>query len=160
MDGMRGENQRVLVMGATNQPWVLDPAFRRPGRFDQAIFIPPPDEPARAQIIALLAKDKPISNLDTAALVQATPGFSGADLKFVFDRAAEMTLSAAIHSGQPVPISMETLLAVARAHTPSTHTWFEGAREHAHHAAPDTYAHEIRKSLSLGAPTPPQQREP
>ncbi|MCA1964313.1 MAG: AAA family ATPase [Prosthecobacter sp.] len=160
MDGMRGENQRVLVMGATNQPWALDPAFRRPGRFDQAIFIPPPDEPTRAQIIALLAKDKPISNLDTAALVQATPGFSGADLKFVFDRAAEMTLSAAIHSGQPVPISMETLLAVARAHTPSTHTWFEGAREHAHHAAPDTYAHEIRKSLSLGAPTPPQQREP
>lgn len=160
MDGMRGENQRVLVIGATNQPWALDPAFRRPGRFDQAIFVPPPDDPARAQIIALLAKDKPISNLDTAALVEATPGFSGADLKFVFDRAAEMTLSAAIHSGHPVPISMETLLAVARAHTPSTHTWFEGAREHAQHATPDTYAHEVRKSLSLGAPTPPQQREP
>lgn len=157
MDGMRGENQRVLVIGATNQPWALDPAFRRPGRFDQAIFVPPPDAPAREQIVSLLAKDKPISNLDAAALVEATSGFSGADLKFVFDRAAEMTLSAVIHSGHPVPISMETLLTVARAHTPSTHTWFEGAREHAQHATPDTYAHEIRKSL--GAPTQ-QQREP
>ena len=160
MDGMRGENQRVLVIGATNQPWALDPAFRRPGRFDQAVFVPPPDEPARVQIISLLAKDKPISNLDAPALAAATAGFSGADLKFVFDRAAEMTLSAAIHSGQPVPISMETLLAVARSHTPSTHTWFEGAREHAQHATPDTYAHEVRKSLSLNAPNPPQQREP
>lgn len=157
MDGMRGENQRVLVIGATNQPWALDPAFRRPGRFDQAIFVPPPDAPAREQIVSLLAKDKPISNLDAAALVEATAGFSGADLKFVFDRAAEMTLSAVIHSGHPVPISMETLLTVARAHTPSTHTWFEGAREHAQHATPDTYAHEVRKSL--GAPTQ-QQREP
>jgi SpoVK/Ycf46/Vps4 family AAA+-type ATPase len=157
MDGMRGENNRVLVIGATNQPWALDPAFRRPGRFDQAIFVPPPDAPAREQIISLLAKDKPISNLDAAALVDATSGFSGADLKFVFDRAAELTLSAAIHSGHPVPISMETLLAVARAHQPSTHTWFEGAREHAQHAPPDTYANEVRKSLN--APTQ-QQREP
>jgi transitional endoplasmic reticulum ATPase len=160
MDGVRGENQRVLVIGATNQPWALDPAFRRPGRFDQAVFVPPPDNGAREQIIGLLAKDKPISNLDPQALVEATPGFSGADLKFVFDRAAEMTLSAAIHSGHPVPISMETLLAVARSHTPSTHTWFEGAREHSQHASPDTYAHEVRKSLSLSSPSAPQQREP
>ena len=157
MDGMRGENQRVLVIGATNQPWALDPAFRRPGRFDQAIFVPPPDAPAREQIINLLAKDKPISNLDATALVESTAGFSGADLKFVFDRAAEMTLSAAIHSGHPVPISMDTLLTVARAYTPTTQTWFEGAREYTQHATPDTYANEVRKSL--GAPSQ-QQREP
>lgn len=56
MDGIRSENQRAPAIGATNQPWALDPAFRRPGRFDQAIFVPPPDAPARAQIIALLAK--------------------------------------------------------------------------------------------------------
>jgi transitional endoplasmic reticulum ATPase len=160
LDGMRGENNRVLVIGATNQPWALDPAFRRPGRFDQAIFVPPPDDAERELIIQLLARDKPISNLDSKALVAATPGFSGADLKFVFDRAVEMTLSAAIHSGHPTPVNMETLLSVSRNHTPSPHSWFEGAREHAQHAAPDTYAHEVRKFLSLGVPTPPQQREP
>ncbi len=147
LDGLR-ENQRVLVIGATNQPWSLDPAFRRPGRFDQAIFVPPPDNGARAQIITLLAKDKPISNLDVEALVEATLGFSGADLKWVFDRAAELALSAAIHSGQPVPITMELLLTVARSHAPSTQSWFEGVRDHAKHAAPDGFFNEVRKFLN------------
>lgn len=156
LDGMRGENQRVLVIGATNQPWALDPAFRRPGRFDQAIFVPPPDAPARAQIIALLAKDKPISNLDVEALVSATSGFSGADLKWVFDRAAELALSAAIHSGHPVPITMELLLTVARSHAPSTHTWFDGARDHTQQAPTDGFSNEVRKFLNA----PSQQREP
>jgi AAA+ superfamily predicted ATPase len=152
MDGIRSENQRVLVIGATNQPWALDPAFRRPGRFDQAIFVPPPDVPARAQIIALLAKDKPMADFDTGALVEATEGFTGADLKWVFDRAAELALSAAIHSGKAVPISLELLLAVARKHTPSTEGWFEGVRTHVgQQVAPDGFFNEVRKFLA--APT-------
>jgi len=154
LDGMRGENQRVLVIGATNQPWTIDPAFRRPGRFNQAIFVPPPDVPARAQIVTLLAKDKPISNLDVDALVAATVGFSGADLKWVFDRAAELALSAAIHSGHPVPITMDLLLTVAGSHAPSTHSWFEGARDHVQQTAPDGFTNEVRKFLSA-----PSQRE-
>ena len=150
MDGIRSENQRVLVIGATNQPWALDPAFRRPGRFDQAIFVPPPDAPARAQIIDLLAKDKPMADFDTASLVEATEGFTGADLKWVFDRAAELALSAAIHSGKPVPISLDLLLAVARKHTPSTEGWFEGARNHASEqpSGPDGFFNEVRKFLA------------
>lgn len=156
MDGMKGENQRVLVIGATNQPWSLDPAFRRPGRFDQAILVPPPDAPARAQIISLLAKDKPISNLDVEALSAATVGFSGADLKWVFDRAAEMTLSAAIHSGQPIPITMDRLISVAQGHAPSTQSWFEGAQESTHAATPDAYTTEVRKFLNAAS----TQREP
>jgi len=148
MDGIRTENQRILVIGATNQPWALDPAFRRPGRFDQAIFVPPPDAPARAQIIELFAKDKPISNFDNAALIEATNGFSGADLKWVFDRAAELALSAAIHTGQPVPITLELLLAVAKAHEPTTQTWFEGVRTHEQQAAPDSIFNDMRKFLN------------
>ena len=148
MDGIRSENQRILVIGATNQPWALDPAFRRPGRFDQAIFVPPPDAPARAQIIELFAKDKPISNFDNVALIEATNGFSGADLKWVFDRAAELALSAAIHTGQPVPITLELLLAVAKAHEPTTQTWFEGVRTHEQQAAPDSIFNDMRKFLN------------
>ncbi len=154
LDGIRGENQRVLVIGATNQPWAMDAALRRPGRFDQAIFVPPPDGPARAQIIELLAKDKPISYLDVPALVDATPAFSGADLKWVFDRAAELALSAAIHSGHPVPITMELLLNVARSHTPTTMSWFEGVRDHAQQATPDGFFNEVRKFLNA-----PSQKE-
>ncbi|SKA89244.1 Tetratricopeptide repeat-containing protein [Prosthecobacter debontii] len=147
LDGLR-ENQRVLVIGATNQPWALDPAFRRPGRFDQAIFVQPPDALARTQIISLLAKDKPISNLDVPTLVDATGGFSGADLKWVFDRAAELALSAAIHTGQPVPITMELLLNVARSHAPTMNSWFEGVRDHAQQVAPDGIFNEVKKFLN------------
>lgn len=124
LDGLRGENQRVLVIGSTNQPWTIDPAFRRPGRFDQAIFVPPPDDKARAQIIELLARDKPIANLDTPALVAATNGFSGADLKWLFDRAAELTLSSAIQTGKSLPVTMELLLEIAASHSPSASSWF------------------------------------
>ena len=51
MDGMAGRNEDVLIFAATNVPWNVDPAFRRPGRFDRVLFVPPPDEPARAQIL-------------------------------------------------------------------------------------------------------------
>ncbi len=148
MDGIRSENQRILVIGATNQPWALDPAFRRPGRFDQAIFVAPPDAPARAQIIELLAKDKPIADFDSATLIEATNGFSGADLKWVFDRAAELALSAAIHTGQPVPITLELLMAVTATHKPTTQEWFEGVRTHAQQTAPDGFFNEVRKFLA------------
>jgi len=149
MDGIRSENQRILVIGATNQPWALDPAFRRPGRFDQAIFVQPPDAPARAQIIELLAKDKPITDFDNAELIEATNGFSGADLKWVFDRAAELALSAAIHTGHPVPMTLELLLAVARAHTPTTQTWFEGMHTHAQQQdGTDSIFNDMRKFLN------------
>lgn len=152
MDGIRGENQRILVIGATNQPWALDPAFRRPGRFDQTIFVPPPDASARAQIIELLRKDKPVEDFDNAELIEATNGFSGADLKWVFDRAAELALSAAIHTKKPVPITLELLLNVARAHTPTTQGWFEGVRNHAAQStAPDGFVNEMRKLLNAPA---------
>jgi SpoVK/Ycf46/Vps4 family AAA+-type ATPase len=154
LDGIR-DNQRILIIGATNQPWALDPAFRRPGRFDQAIFVGPPDAEARGQIISLLAQDKPISNLDVAALTEATAEFSGADLKWVFDRAAEMALSAAIHSGQPVPINMDLLMKVARSHSPTTRTWFEGVRDQARQAGTDGFFSDMRKFL--GTPSPKEK---
>jgi transitional endoplasmic reticulum ATPase len=154
MDGIRSENQRILVIGATNQPWAIDPAFRRPGRFDQAIFVAPPDAPARAQIIELLAKDKPIAEFDNKELIEATNGFSGADLKWVFDRAAELALSAAIHTGQPVPITLELLLAVAKAHSPSTQEWFEGVRTHAQsQEGPNSIFNDMRKFLNAPSNT-------
>lgn len=148
LDGLRGDNQRVLVIGSTNQPSQIDPAFRRPGRFDQAIFVPPPDDKARAQIIELLARDKPIANLDTAALVQSTRDFSGADLKWVFDRAAELTLSAAIQTGKSMPITMEVLLQVASNHSPSVASWFEGLKSLPQFANEDSLFNDVRKFLN------------
>jgi transitional endoplasmic reticulum ATPase len=147
LDGLRSDNQRILVIGATNSPWQLDPALRRPGRFDQAIFVPPPDEAARMQIIKLLAKDKPIAKLDDQALADATAGFTGADLRWVFDRAAELALADALHAGKTVPIHMDLLLAVVHAHSPSTQDWMDGMKERVTATSHDPIISEVRKFL-------------
>ncbi|MFZ4764167.1 MAG: AAA family ATPase [Roseimicrobium sp.] len=155
LDGLRGDNQRILVIGATNSPWQLDPAIRRPGRFDQAIFVPPPDEDARVQIIRLLAKDKPIAKLDEATLAAAMANFSGADIRWVFDRAAELALADALHAGKMVPIHMDLLLGVAQGHTPSTQVWMDGVKQHVPASSRDAISTEVRKFLQQSAATRP-----
>ena len=128
MDALRSGNHRVLVLAATSQPWSLDPALCRPGRFEQSIFVPPPDEKTREAILRQLAEEKPLGHVDYKALVKATDGFSGADLRWVLDRAAELTLGEAIAKGHGAPISGALLLKVAQEHQPTTRDWFEGMR--------------------------------
>lgn len=70
LDGVESNNDGVLVLGATNTPWHLDPAFRRPGRFDRIIFVPPPDAAARASILELKLKDKPTDKIDFQQLAK------------------------------------------------------------------------------------------
>src|SRR5262249_52758454 len=89
LDGMQADNDGVLVLAATNAPWHMDSAFRRPGRFDRVIFVPPPDVEARAEILRLLLAGKPQQDVDTAAVAKKTDRFSGADLRAVVDRAVE-----------------------------------------------------------------------
>jgi transitional endoplasmic reticulum ATPase len=148
LDALRSDDQRVLVIGSTNQPWLIDPAFRRPGRFDQVIFVPPPDELARTQIVELFAHDKPISGLDSAKLVGMTEGFSGADLKWVFDRAAELTLSSAIHAGKSKPVTMELLMDVAKKHSPSAASWFESLKSQPQFSNEDSLLNEVRSFMN------------
>jgi SpoVK/Ycf46/Vps4 family AAA+-type ATPase len=80
LDAIGSENDGLLVLAATNAPWDVDEAMLRPGRFDRVIFVPPPDEPARADILSVLVKDVPADGLDLKALAGQTPMFSGADL--------------------------------------------------------------------------------
>ncbi len=128
MDTLRAGQHRVLVLAATSQPWTLDPALCRPGRFEQSIFIPPPDEAAREAILERLTREKPVGRFDMKALVQATEGFSGADLQWVVDRAAELSLGEAMSKGRPAPIPGALLLKVAREHRPTTQDWLAGVR--------------------------------
>ena len=59
LDGIEANNDGLLILAATNAPWHLDNAFRRPGRFDRIVFVPPPDQPARASIVQLMLSGKP-----------------------------------------------------------------------------------------------------
>ena len=130
LDGASGDNEGLLVLAATNAPWHVDPAFRRPGRFDRLIFVPPPDAPARASILQVLLRGKPCESIDNAAIAKKTERFSGADLKAVVDLAIEDKLREALKRGGPRPISEKDLLAAAKRVKPSTAEWFATAKNH------------------------------
>ena len=92
MDGMASRGQVVLI-GATNQPNALDPAMRRPGRFDREISLRVPDVRGRTEILQIHSKDAALANdVDFARLAQLTPGFVGADLEALCREAAMIAL--------------------------------------------------------------------
>ncbi|HEY2353678.1 MAG TPA: AAA family ATPase [Gaiellaceae bacterium] len=134
LDSFGSENDGVFVLAATNHPWDIDPALRRPGRFDRMILVLPPDEPARFAILEYHLRERPVGVVDLAALAAATDLFSGADLAHLCESAAESALEDSIASGTPRPIEMadfEKALADIR---PSTTAWLHTARNFAEFA--------------------------
>jgi transitional endoplasmic reticulum ATPase len=149
LDGAKSSNEGVLVLGATNAPWHLDSAFRRPGRFDQVLFIPPPDDPARAEILSILCRGKPVQDVDYLHVARKAAGFSGADLKAVVDTAIEAKLGEAMKTGRPLPISTKDLVAAVKSVRPSTDEWFSTARNHALYSNQGGAYDEILKYLNI-----------
>jgi transitional endoplasmic reticulum ATPase len=131
MDGVNSSNEGVLILAATNAPWHLDPAFRRPGRFDRILFVPPPDQMARAEILRILCQGKPLEDVDFDHLGKKTPEFSGADLKAVLDLAIEQKLKQAFKDGLPKPLTTADLANAAKTLRPTTKEWFSTARNYA-----------------------------
>ena len=85
----------VVVIAATNRPDILDPALMRPGRFDRHVTVERPDAEGREIILAIHARNKPLSaGVDLANLAHRTPGFTGADLASVVNEAALLTIRA------------------------------------------------------------------
>lgn len=150
MDGVEYSNEGVLVLAATNAPWHLDPAFRRPGRFDRIIFVPPPDEAGRAAILQLKLAGKPIQDIDYPRLAKMTPDFSGADLEAVVDRAIEAKMEEALRRGMPVPMNTEDLVQAAKKHTPTTKEWFTSAKNYALFANESGLYDDILKYIKKG----------
>jgi len=104
MDGLK-ERGKVIVIGATNRPEALDPALRRPGRFDREIEIRPPDKRARLEILQVHTRNMPLSeDVDLAKLAEMTHGYTGADLAALAREAAMSALRRFIKS-QTVDLS-------------------------------------------------------
>ncbi|RPB29759.1 AAA ATPase [Terfezia boudieri ATCC MYA-4762] len=96
MDGMTSK-KNVFVIGATNRPEQLDAALCRPGRLDQLIYVPLPDESSRAQILKAQLRNTPVAtDVDLAYIARNTPGFSGADLGFITQRAVKIAIKQSI----------------------------------------------------------------
>jgi len=149
LDGAEAANDGVLILGATNAPWHLDGAFLRPGRFDRLLFVPPPDAPARAEIARIHSKDKPVVGFDPADLGKRTDGFSGADIKAVFDQATELALREAMKKGKVVPVNGKMLAKAAKGVKPSTRKWFESAKNYALYANQSGFYDDVLEYLGI-----------
>ena len=135
MDGFVKNNAGVLILAASNVPWAIDPAFRRPGRFDRVLFVPPPDRAARASILEILLGGRPVAaDLDATALAQRTSGFSGADLENLVDTAADRAIAESLAHEAEVPISQRHLVAALAEIRPTTIEWLTTARNYARYA--------------------------
>jgi SpoVK/Ycf46/Vps4 family AAA+-type ATPase len=149
MDGLDSSNEGVLILGATNAPWHLDAAFRRPGRFDRIIFVQPPDAEGRNSILKILLKEKPVDSIDYTALAKQTPDFSGADLRAVIDVTIENKLRESFEKGIPQPIRTKDLQAAIKQIKPSTKEWFNTARNYALYANDSGLYDEILEYLKI-----------
>lgn len=149
LDGVQASNEGVLILGATNAPWHLDSAFRRPGRFDRIIFVQPPDKDSREATLKILLKEKPLGNVDYSAIAKSTNDFSGADLKAVVDVAIEDKLRQSFEKGTALPIETKDLLASLKHVKPSTKEWFTTAKNYALYANESGLYDEILEYLKI-----------
>jgi transitional endoplasmic reticulum ATPase len=131
LDGIDSPNEGVLIIGATNTPWNLDPAFRRPGRFDRIVFVPPPDATSRESILRLKLSNKPTGTIDLQALARKSEHYSGADIDAMIDIAIEQKLESSFADGIPKPLETNDLLSAIKKHKPSTQEWFSTAKNFA-----------------------------
>lgn len=138
MDGFESANDSVLLLGATNVPWSLDSAFRRPGRFGRTIFVPPPDKVARKFILNRALVGRPVTDgLDLSEVVSRTSGYSGADLISIVDTALDCAIEDSDMSGDIVPLNAEHFKEALVEVRPSTGEWFSQANAYATHANRD-----------------------
>lgn len=128
LDGVGSNNEGIYLLAATNAPWDIDPALRRPGRLDRTLLVLPPDEPARAAILHTHLRERPVEGIDLQALARATEGLTGADLSHVCDSAAEKALMDSVRTGRPRLMNMQDMDAALKEVRPSTGPWFETAR--------------------------------
>jgi transitional endoplasmic reticulum ATPase len=134
MDGVAAKNENLMVLAATNTPWRVDDALRRPGRFDRILFVPPPDVPAREAILKIHLRDLPVEKLELGKLAQMTDRFSGADLRAAVERASEKAIYQEMQTGRATKLTQSLLLEVIKEMRPSTNEWLETARSYASYA--------------------------
>lgn len=147
LDGVGSDNEGVFVLAATNHPWDVDPALRRPGRLDRTLLVLPPDLEAREAILRTHLRDRPVERIDTRRLAKATDGFSGADLAHLCESASENALMESVGSGEVRMIGMADFDQALGEIRPSIRPWMETARNVALYANASGEYDELAKWL-------------
>lgn len=129
MDGIerKMKHPQCLIIAATNRPWDIDLALRRPGRFDTAIFIPHPDFDARKKLFEISFRDKP-ARVDIDLLAEMTHGYSSAEIVNICQNAAKIPLRERIHeSKERRAISNQDCIQIIQKTRPLLAIWYENA---------------------------------
>ncbi len=126
LDSIGADNENILILAATNAPWDVDEAMKRPGRFDRVVFVPPPDLVARERILSLHLADRP-ADVDVARIAKKTPLFSGADLRGLVERAVDLVIDDALERGQERAVTTADLETALKGLRPSTREWLATA---------------------------------
>ena len=134
LDNVSQSNEGVFVLAATNHPWDIDVALRRPGRLDRTVLVTPPDREARTRILEIHLRDRPTRGLDLAWLARRTEGYSGADLAHLCESAAEHVLAEALETDKARPLRRGDFKRALKEVKRSTDAWFQGARNYALYA--------------------------
>lgn len=120
LEGFSGKQHPILFIGATNEPWSLDPAILRPGRFDEKVYVGLPDPAARQRILEIHLEGRPLcEDIDLLRAAELLEGFSGADIRNVCRKAADDAFLRTIRSDADHPIDQVTLLSIIRETKPS-----------------------------------------
>ncbi|MDQ3713799.1 MAG: AAA family ATPase [Acidobacteriota bacterium] len=132
LDGMNQSNEGVFVLAATNHPWDVDTALRRPGRLDRTLLVLPPDAPAREAVLNFHLRGRPVDGtVDVTAIAKQTKEFSGADVAHLVESAAELAMEESLETGSVRSISQIDFKRALREVKPSTRSWFEIAKNYA-----------------------------
>ena len=147
LDGFGADNQGVLILAATNMPWDVDSAMKRPGRFSRSVFVPPPDVEARQKIIELKLAGVPHENIDSRAIASTTPHFSGADVDGLVELAKDFVLEEYVAQNSERPIRQPDLVRAAGDMQASTLDWLRTARNLVKYAGADASYGEVERYL-------------
>ncbi len=132
LDGMNQANEGVFVLAATNHPWDVDTALRRPGRLDRTLLVLPPDEPARKGVLEFHLRGRPVDGtVDPAWIAKNTKEFSGADIAHLVESAVEYAMEESLTTGNVRSIDQSDFKKALRDVKPSTRPWFEIAKNYA-----------------------------
>jgi transitional endoplasmic reticulum ATPase len=128
LDGINNDNERVLVLAATNMPWDVDDAMKRPGRFDRQVFVPPPDRPARTEMLRAKLRDVPTGDIDYERVAGLAEHFSGADIDGLIEGAKEQVLDEIMQGKPERGLRTADLQHALEALSPSTVDWLKVAK--------------------------------
>ncbi|MBI5398162.1 ATP-binding protein [Candidatus Woesearchaeota archaeon] len=129
MNGVGTKDQKILLLAATNEPWLIDVAMRREGRFGATIFVPAPDLKARFEIFKHHLHNKPIADdVNLYKLAGLTKNFSGADISAAVEAATDIALKECLKTKKARKITQADFNAVLKKREPSISIWYKQAR--------------------------------